>query len=125
MMAPARTPTFSEMAPELEQYSVPNESSRLHMLDNFGLLAPASAICFMPRNRNTSTSSDFLIPLFRAQTEHAISESYPTDAAKNYGRSGDAKRPTKVRMSADEDSRDSEADPQSHAQGAIHSPHIQ
>src|ERR1700746_1939276 len=85
------------------------KSSRLHMLDNLGLLAPASALCFMPRNRNTSTSSDFLIPLFRAQTEHAISESYPTDAAKNYGRSGDAKRPTKVRMSADEDSRDSEA----------------
>jgi hypothetical protein len=50
MMASARTPTFSEMAPELEQYSVLSESSRLHMLDNLGLLAPASALCFMPSN---------------------------------------------------------------------------
>jgi hypothetical protein len=83
-MDTARTPTFSEVAPELQQYSVPNESSRLHMPDNFGLLAPASALCFMPRNRNTSTLSDFLIPLFRAQTEHAICESYPTNTAEDH-----------------------------------------
>jgi hypothetical protein len=49
----------------------------------------------------------------------------PQTPLRIYRSSGDAKRPPKVRMSADEDSRDSEADPQRHAQGAIHSPHIQ
>ena len=63
--------------------------------------------------------------LFRAQPEHAIRESYPTDTAKNHRKSGDSKPPPKVWMAAHEDSRDSEADPQRHAQGAIHSPNIQ
>src|SRR5712692_6645592 len=48
--------------------------------------------------------------LFRAQTEHAICESYPTDTAKDHRGSGDAKRPPKVSMTADRDCRDSEAD---------------
>ena len=63
--------------------------------------------------------------LFRAQPQHAICESYPTDTAKDHQSSNDAKRPPEVRMATDEDSRDAEADPQRHAQGAIHPPHIQ
>lgn len=63
--------------------------------------------------------------LFRAQPEHAICESYPTGTAKNYQNSGDSKRPANVRMTIDEDSRNPEADPQRHSQGAIHSSHIQ
>jgi hypothetical protein len=62
---------------------------------------------------------------FCAQPEHAICESYPTGTAKNYQNSGDSKRPAKARMTIDENSRNPEADPQRHSQGAIHSPHIQ
>jgi len=60
-------------------------------------------------------SGDSVIPLFRAQTEHAIRESYPTDTAKDHRSARDSQRPPEVRIAADEDSRDSEADPQRHA----------
>jgi len=72
-----------------------------------------------------SGSGGPIITLFRAQPEHAICESYPTGTAKNYQNSGDSKRPANVRMTIDEDSRNSKTDPQPHAQSAIHSPYIQ
>ena len=74
---------------------------------------------------NTSTSGDPITPLFRAQPEHAIGKSRPAGTAKNYYRPGDAERPPKVRMTIDEDSRDSEPHTQRHAQAAIHPPQIQ
>ena len=73
----------------------------------------------------TSGSDGPIITLFRAQPEHAICQSYPTGTAKNYRNSDDSKRPAKVRMTIDEDSRNPKTDPQPHAQGAIHSPYIQ
>jgi hypothetical protein len=72
----------------------------------------------------TSGSGGPIITLFRAQPEHAICQSYPTGTAKNYRNSDDSKRPAKVRMTIDEDSRNPKAYPQAHAQGAIHSPYI-
>jgi hypothetical protein len=70
-------------------------------------------------------SRDLVIPLFRAQTEHAIGQSYPAETAKDHRSSGDAQSPPQAGVSADEDSRDSETDPQRYAQGTIHPPHIQ
>jgi hypothetical protein len=73
----------------------------------------------------TSKSGGPTIALLRAQPEHAIGQSYPTGTAKNYQNSGDSKRPAKVRMTIDKDSRNPKTDSQHHAQGAIHSPYIQ
>ncbi len=70
------------------------------------------------------TAPLLVVVLFCAQPEHAIRESYTTGATKNYRRSGDCKRPAKVRMAIDENSRNPETDPQNHAQRAIRSPHI-
>ena len=75
--------------------------------------------------QETSGSCGPIITLFRAQPEHAICQSYPTGTAKNYRNSGDSKRPAKVRMTIDEDSRNPKTDPQPHAQGAIYSSYIQ
>jgi hypothetical protein len=73
----------------------------------------------------TSGSGGPIITLFRAQPEHAVCQSYPTGAAKNYQNSGDAKRPAKVGMTFDEDSRNPKTDSQYHAQGTIRLPYIQ
>ena len=75
--------------------------------------------------QETSGLGGPIITLFRAQPEHAICQSYPTSTAKNYQNSGDSKRPAKVRITIDEDSRNPKTDSQHHAQGAIHSPYIQ
>jgi hypothetical protein len=56
-----------------------------------------------------------VVALFCAQPEHAICKSYTTGATKNYRSPGDSKRPAKVRMTIDEDSRNPETDPQNHA----------
>ena len=73
---------------------------------------------------DTSTSRNLVTRFFRAQPEHAICKSYPTGTAKNHQNSGDSKRPANVRMTIDEDSRDSESDTERHTKPAIHSPHI-
>jgi hypothetical protein len=62
--------------------------------------------------------------LFRAQPEHAIRKSYSTGTAKNHRKSGDSKRPAKVGMPLDENSRTPETDAHYDAQSAIQSPHI-
>ena len=61
------------------------------------------------------TAGQLVVVLFCAQPEHAIPESYTTGATKNYRSSGDSQRPTNVRMTIDEDSRNPETDPQNHA----------
>ena len=62
------------------------------------------------------------IPLLDAQPEHAIGKSRPAGTAENHERPGDSERTPNVRMTIDEDSRDSEPDTQCHAQAAIRSP---
>ena len=72
----------------------------------------------------TMTAALLAVVFFCAQPEHAIGESYTTGATKNYRSSGDSKRPAKVRMTIDEDSRNTETDPQNNPQCAIHPPNI-
>lgn len=71
--------------------------------------------------RDTRGSGDLVNPLFRAQPEHAIRKSRSAGTAENYYRPGDAERPTKVRMTADKDSRDAQPHTERHTQPAIRS----
>ena len=63
-------------------------------------------------------------PLLRAQPEHAIGKSRPAGTAKNYYRPGDAERTTNIRMTADQNSRNSEPHTERHSQVSIHFPKI-
>lgn len=79
----------------------------------------------VPEGTEPGVQATLSLLIFRAQPEHAVRESCPAGAAKDYQSSRDAKCPPNVRMTTDEDSRDSNADAQRHAQGTIHSPQIQ
>ena len=53
--------------------------------------------------------------LLRAQTEHAIGQSYPTGTAENHRNPEEGEAPSGVGMTIDEDCRDPKANSHEHA----------